>query len=199
MEIISKKIRENKSIFGELKEDEIKQFIKNIENHIIRQIYKYVYPKEVLGDDFNFFNKVKRLWWIIPEHLNIKNINMVHLNNAISWIKRFEFYKSIKDKLYCINKVYNDMNNAIKFDSGNNNDVKNEELKPLFQYIVIKAQPERMLSNINYIKCFTDYIEIDEKISYLLTLLESSKEFILNISYKFLNITKEEFDKNMNS
>ena len=124
---------------------------------------------------------------------------MVHLNNAISWIKRFEFYKSIKDKLYCINKVYNDMNNAIKFDSGNNNDVKNEELKPLFQYIVIKAQPERMLSNINYIKCFTDYIEIDEKISYLLTLLESSKEFILNISYKFLNITKEEFDKNMNS
>ena len=91
------------------------------------------------------------------------------------------------------------MSNAIKFDFGNNNDVKNEELKPLFQYIVIKAQPERMLSNINYIKCFTDYIEIDEKISYLLTLLESSKEFILNISYKFLNITKEEFDKNMNS
>ena len=202
MEIVKKHLIDPKNVQQIFKEEiDVNQFqiLEKIKDYIIRQIYKYVYPKEVLGDDFNFFNKVKRLWWIIPEHLNIKNINMVHLNNAISWIKRFEFYKSIKDKLYCINKVYNDMNNAIKFDSGNNNDVKNEELKPLFQYIVIKAQPERMLSNINYIKCFTDYIEIDEKISYLLTLLESSKEFILNISYKFLNITKEEFDKNMNS
>ena len=91
------------------------------------------------------------------------------------------------------------MMNAIKFDQGINNETKMDELKPLFLYIIIKAQPQRMISNLNYIKCFTDDIEIDEKISYLLTLLESSKEFVLNISNKLLNITKEEFDKNMNN
>ena len=40
-------------------------------------------------------------------------------------------------------------------------------------------------------------MEVNENISYLLILLESIKEFIINISYKFLNITKEEFDNNM--
>jgi hypothetical protein len=55
-----------------------------------------------------------------------------------------------------------------------------------------------MLTNINYIKCFTDYLEFDEKITHLLTLLESAKEFVLRLSYKNLNITKEEFDMKMN-
>ena len=41
MEFVVKKIKENKTIFGELKEEEIKSFYKKIENHIIRKIYKY--------------------------------------------------------------------------------------------------------------------------------------------------------------
>ena len=175
------------------------EILQKIKDYIIRQIYKFIYPKEPLVYDFNFYNKIKKLQWIRPEHLNIKNINILHLNNAISLIKRFEFYKAIKDKLLCINKIYIDMMNAIKFDQGINNETKMDELKPLFLYIIIKAQPQRMISNLNYIKCFTDDIEIDEKISYLLTLLESSKEFVLNISNKLLNITKEEFDKNMSN
>ncbi len=201
MDIVKKHLIEptnGKQIFFKEWQDENRyQIIEKIKDYIIRQIYKFIYPEEPMGEDFNFFNKVKRLQWIKPEHLNIKNINILHLSNAISWIKKFEFYKAIKDKLLCINKIYIDMNNAIKFDHGINNEAKHDELKPLFLYIIIKAQPQRMLSNINYIKCFTDYIEIDEKISYLLTLLESSKEFVLNISYQFLNIKKEEFDENM--
>jgi len=40
------------------------------------------------------------------------------------------------------------MNNAIKFDYGINNEAKKEELKPLFQYIIIKAEPEIFLFKI---------------------------------------------------
>ena len=166
--------------------------------YIIRQIYKFIYPKDELATDLNFYNKVKRLQWIKPEHLNIKNINIHHLNNAISLFKRFELYKAIKDKLHCIDKIYIDIDNAIKFDQGINNEINNDEIKNLFIYIIIKAQPKRMLTNINYIKCFTDYLEFDEKITHLLTLLESAKEFVLRLSYKNLNITKEEFDMKMN-
>lgn len=202
MDIVRKHLKEptyGQHIVMENIDENQLQILAKIKDYIIRQIYKYIYPEKPLGDDFNFFNKVKRIQWITPEHLNLKNINIFHLNNAISWIKRFEFYKSINDKLYCINKIYIDMNNAIKFDYGINNEAKKEELKPLFQYIIIKAEPERMISNINYIKCFTENIELDEKVNYLLTLLESSKEFVINLTYKLLNITKQEFDKNMNN
>ena len=178
---------------------DIREFkiLEKIKDYIIWQIYRYVYEIQPSIEDFNLFNKTKRIQWISPIHLNIKDINILHLNSAILWIKRFEFYKSMKDKMHCISKIYTDMINTIKFGYGVDKEVKKEDLKPLFTYIIIQAQPERIVSNINYIKCFSDYMEVNENISYLLTLLESIKEFILNISYKFLNITKEEFDKNM--
>ena len=171
--------------------------LETIKDYIIWQIYKYVHQVQPSEEDFNVHNKTKRLQWITPKHLNIKDINILHLNSAILWIKRFEFYKSMKDKMHCISKIYTDMSNAIKFGYGINTEVKKEDLKPLFTYIIIQAQPERIVSNIYYIKCFSDYMEVNENISYLLILLESIKEFIINISYKFLNITKEEFDNNM--
>ena len=134
--------------------------------------------------------------WITPEQLKIKITNVPNINNAISLINRFDFYKSIKDKLNCIDKIYNNMRNEMKLYYGTNDESNKEELKYLFCYIVIKALPKRMMSNINYIKCFEDYNEIN---SYLVTLLETSKEFLNNITYKCLNIKKEEFDKNMNN
>ena len=73
------------------------------------------------------------------------------------------------------------MSNAIKFGYGINTEVKKEDLKPLFTYIIIQAQPERIVSNLYYIKCFSDYMEVNENISYLLILLESIKEFIIII------------------
>ena len=185
-------------IFLEWQDGNQFNILEKIKDYIIRQIYKFIYPKDELATDLNFYNKVKRLQWIKPEHLNIKNINIHHLNNAISLFKRFELYKAIKDKLHCIDKIYIDIDNAIKFDQGINNEINNDEIKNLFIYIIIKAQPKRMLTNINYIKCFTDYLEFDEKITHLLTLLESAKEFVLRLSYKNLNITKEEFDMKMN-
>lgn len=107
--------------------------------------------------------------WITPEQLKIKITNVPNINNAISLINRFDFYKSIKDKLNCIDKIYNNMRNEMKLYYGTNDESNKEELKYLFCYIVIKALPKRMMSNINYIKCFEDYNEIN---SYLVTLLE---------------------------
>ena len=174
----------------------INKTLEKIKDYITRQIYKYVYPSKQIGDDVLLYNNIKKLQWITPEQLKIKITNVPNINNAISLINRFDFYKSIKDKLNCIDKIYNNMRNEMKLYYGTNDESNKEELKYLFCYIVIKALPKRMMSNINYIKCFEDYNEIN---SYLVTLLETSKEFLNNITYKCLNIKKEEFDKNMNN
>ena len=174
----------------------INKTLEKIKDYITRQIYKYVYPSKQIGDDVLLYNNIKKLQWITPEQLKIKITNVPNINNAISLINRFDFYKSIKDKLNCIDKIYNNIRNEMKLYYGTNDESNKEELKYLFCYIVIKALPKRMMSNINYIKCFEDYNEIN---SYLVTLLETSKEFLNNITYKCLNIKKEEFDKNMNN
>ena len=87
------------------------------------------------------------------------------------------------------------MNNTIKFCSGKNEEPEKEELSSIFEYIIIKAQPKRMISNINYIKCFIDEKTLREKKIFLQ--MESAKNFILNITNRQLNISEEEFDKNI--
>ena len=87
------------------------------------------------------------------------------------------------------------MNNTIKFSSGKNEEAGQDELTPIFQYIIIKAQPPRIYSNINYIKCFLDDDDLTGELGFLLSQMESATCFIMNIDYKSLKITEEEFNK----
>ena len=54
-----------------------------------------------------------------------------------------------------------------------------------------------MISNINYIKCFLDDKEMEGNMGNLLHQMESATDFILNITYKQLNVTETEFENNM--
>ena len=197
MEIISKKIRENKSIFGELKEDEIKQFIKNIENHIIRQIYKYVYPPVKLKTDIELQNATRILEWIQPENLDIKKLYVNQLKFAEKYINKMNEAKSVYDKLECIQNAYVIMNNTVKFISGKNENAGQDELTPLFQYVLIKSQPERLSTNINYIKCFLSEVDLIGRNGFYFSQMESACTFILNIKSSDLKIDENEFNKNM--
>ena len=63
---------------------------------------------------------------------------------------------------------------------------------PIFQYIILKAQPKRMHSNINYIKCFL--AGTDSK-AFLLSQIESATSYIGNLNYEELKMPKEEFEE----
>ena len=164
----------------------------------MRQIYIYVYPKKELELDKKFYEQTKKLNWVLPEHLDIKKVYINQLSNAIAWIKKIDEKKSIRDKLCCISNAYNIMNNTIKFSSGKNENAGQDELTPIFQYLIIKAQPPRLFSNINYIKCFLDEEQLTGELGFLLSQMESATCFIMNISYESFRITKEEFDIKFN-
>ena len=91
MQIVSKKIRENKEIFGELKERDITEFSKKIENHIIRQIYKYVCPPKRSELDRKIQMETKSLEWIQPENMEIKKLYVNQLKFAEKYISRINY------------------------------------------------------------------------------------------------------------
>ena len=174
------------------------ELVNKIDDYIMRHIYNYVYPKNQSKLDFEFYNQTIKLNWINPEHLDIKKVYINQLTNAILWIKRIDEKKSIREKLFCISGAYNTMNNTIKFSSGKNEDAGQDELTPIFQYIIIKAQPPRFYSNINYIKCFLNDNELTGELGFLLSQMESSACFIMNMNYESLKISEEEFNRKMN-
>jgi len=90
------------------------------------------------------------------------------------------------------------MNNTIKFSSGKNEDAGQDELTPIFQYIIIKAQLPRIFSNINYIKCFLNDIELTGELGFLFSQLESAACFIKDINNESFKLSEEEFNKKMN-
>ena len=105
--------------------------------------------------------------------------------------------KSIRDKLFCVSSAYNTVNNTIKFSSGKNDDAGQDELTPIFQYIIIKAQPPRIYSNINYVKCFLDEEDLTGELGFLFSQMESATFFVMDINYQSLRISEEEFNRNI--
>ena len=190
-----KKIRENKTIFGELNDEKLEEFSKNIENHIIRKIYKYVYPPNKSEIDLKIQNDTRTLGWIQPENLDIKKLYVNQLKSAEKYISKMNESKSVFDKLECIQNAFVIMNNTIKFISGKNENAGQDELTPLFQYIIIKSQPERLHTNINYIKCFLSSTDLISKYGFFVSQMESACTYILNIKGSDFKMDNEEFNK----
>ena len=199
MEYVKKQIKdpENKDLFGDLKEKEIQEFLEKIENHIIRQIYKYIYPstKDSNSRDSDFLKLTKMLDWIQPEHLEIKKIYVNQLKFAENYIKKMCDAHSVSDKIECINNAYVIMNNTVKFISGKNEEAGQDELTPLFQYVLIKSQPERLITDINYIKSLLSEEDLMGPKGFYVSQLVSASDFIKDLTYNQLKIDKTEFDQ----
>jgi hypothetical protein len=199
MNIIKKHIKypkKTKDLFDSSNIENIRDILKTIKDYLMSQIYIHVYPKAQIINDTIFYQQTQKLSWITPENLNIKKIYVNQLANAISWIKKIDVVKSIKDKLLCVQTAINTMNNTIKFSLGIKKDAGQDELIPIFHYIIIKAQPQRMFSNINYIECFLEESELNSTPGTLLGQMKSATTFILFIKPNQLNVSQEEYEHN---
>ena len=203
MDIVKQNIKEpiiNKGLFDDevkVKKENVNTEILNkiaekIEDHILRQIYDDVFP-EINHEDFAFHRRTKCLEWVTPEQLDIKRVYFNQLGLAISCIRKMEQVKSVYDKLNLINNAHTSINNTIKFSSGKEENSGQDEMTPILQYIILKAQPTRIISNINYIKCFLG--DRTDSRAFLLTQIQSAVSFINNLDHEQLKMTKEEFDR----
>lgn len=150
-----------------------------------------------------FYRKTIMISWITPEHFEIKKIflNEKLWELAITSINKMDHGRTPQDKINCIANAYGFINRSIKFCSGKNSDSGAEELTPIFQFILIKAQPRRLYSNINYIRGICDssneYDPLKSSRDFFLGQIEAAALFINEINYQHLNITKEEYDRNV--
>ena len=195
MNLVKKKIKEpviNVGLFNDLTGN-ISEISEKIEDHILRQIYKDVFPPEQ-KEDKEFYQRTKCLDWATPEQLDIKKIYINQLGFAISSIRKMDDARSVLDKLNLLISAHTSINNTIKFSLGKDDDSGQDEMTPILQYIILKAHPKRMYSNINYIKCFLGDSNLSDSKGFLLSQIESASSYINNLDYKHLKISKEEFD-----
>ena len=182
LNIIKKRMKDpiiNKNLFKEF--NEYNDLLEKISDYIFRQIYKYILPTKKMGRDEKLFKKTQSLSWITPNMLDIKNIKEKQLEYPIKCIKQLEEVKSVNDKLICIREAHASLNNVIKFSNGSDSDAGQDEITPLFQLIIIKAQPKKISTNISYIKTFLDESELSGSKGFLMTQMDSALSYIENV------------------
>ena len=198
MDIIKKKIKapvNNPNLFNDI--TDIGEILDKIEDYILQQIYKYSYSPLKFKEETIFYQKLKSYGWITPSMLDIKNISIKQLDYTKKCIENLDNAFSVNDKLNCIRDAHASLNNAIKFSTGNDSDAGQDEITPIFQYVIIQAKPERIIFNINYIKTFLDESELSGSKGFLVTQIESATSYINAINHETLKISEEEFRKNI--
>ena len=185
----------NKGLFEQGNERYFTEIKKKIEDYILKKIYKFVYPKKSIGFDDRFYNTTRCLDWVTPEQLRIKKEYINQLGFAELCIKKMEEAISVTDKLECISNALDTVICTVKFSSEENVNISNDELVTIFMYILIKAQPRRINSNINYIKCFAEDEVIKEKKEKLFNLMDNATIKVLQINHLYLKVSSDEFRK----
>ena len=164
-------------------------------DYIIEKIYGKIFPKEYEMDD-KIFRQSVVLSWIEPKHLlNDKNYYMIEgfqpdINN---YLKKIEKIKSPKKKLSYLSKIFESINNLIRFNGGDTLLGVDDQM-PILNYALIKARPLRIYSNCKLMELFIGDKKNKREESELIQLLGIC-QFICNISHETINnMTKEEYD-----
>ncbi len=177
----------NKSkIFNQIKDKD--EIYYRVINYIMVKIYDKIFPNEPDPDDIKIYHNSVRLSWIEPNDLIGKN-NYIFDNflpETKELLLKLDNEKSPLKKIDCLFEISYKIKNIIQFNNGSDV-VGVDDSLPIFQYAVIKAQPNKFSSNFKYMNMFLNNEYRSGPKDHLISQMSVICEFIKSISYDKLN------------
>ena len=193
LSIIKKFIRNNYDIMNK---SDIDETITIIKDYILESIYKLVFPTNPIEKDLLFYQKTKELDWVTIQNFGIKDLELYQIYYPEMIMNKFEESKSLNDKIKYIKYIHKYINDIFVFNTGKE-EVGQDEATPFIQYLIIKSQPKRIVSNINFIKNFLNEVELMGDKGFFISQIDSAIIFVLSINHTTFNMSEEEFNKNV--
>ena len=142
--------------------------------------------------------KIRIYGWVREEHLDIAPVGPSgekFLKLAQQELLKMKGYRAPRDKVICILnccKVIFGLLKNVKFA-----DTSADSFVPLLIYVVLQANPEHLVSNIQYILRFRNQDKLGGEAGYYLSSLSGAVQFVENLDRTSLTITDEEFERNV--
>ena len=141
--------------------------------------------------------KIRIYGWIQEEHLDMKPITEKgsrFLALAQKELLKINTYRAPRDKVIC---VLNCCKVIFGYLKNSKEDQSADAFVPLFIYTVLRARPEHLVSNVQYIWRFRNQDKLGGEAGYYMSSLMGVVAFIENLDRTNLTITDQEFEKNV--
>jgi Rab5 GDP/GTP exchange factor len=154
------------------------------------------HQEDVERDDV-IAQKMRIYGWIAEEHLDIKPIGekgRKFLGLAQQELLKINSYRAPRDKVIC---VLNSCKVIFGFLKSAKADQSADAFVPLLIYTVLRARPEHLVSNVQYIWRFRNQDKLGGEAGYYMSSLMGVVSFIENLDRTNLTISDEDFEKNV--
>lgn len=141
--------------------------------------------------------KIRIYGWIKEEHLDIQPINekgRKFLTLAQQELLKINTYRAPRDKVIC---VLNCCKVIFGFLRNSKSDQSADAFVPILIYTVLRAAPEHLVSNVQYIWRFRNQDKLGGEAGYYMSSLMGVVTFIENLDRTILTISDEEFERNV--
>ncbi|KAH9852622.1 hypothetical protein C2E23DRAFT_885385 [Lenzites betulinus] len=165
------------------------------------QVAKVVPPRPVTADDLErdriLSQRIALFKWIEPSHLDVPEGEGSEgfLMFAQQELLKINHYKAPRDKLICVLNCCKVIFGLIRH---LRKDESADTFVPILIYVVLKANPPHLLSNVEFINRFRNPAKLQSEAGYYLSSLMGAVSFIETMDHTSLsNITQEEFERNV--
>jgi hypothetical protein len=141
--------------------------------------------------------KVRIYKWIREDHLDIKPVGekgRKFLVLAQQELLKIKSYRAPRDKVICI---LNCCKVIFGFLRTSQSDQSADAFVPLLIYTVLQANPDHLVSNVQYILRFRNQDKLGGEAGYYISSLMGAIQFIEGLDRTSLTVSDEEFEKNV--
>lgn len=180
--------------------EELESAGEGLEKYLMTKLYPRTFaslPEEAEHDQRVYEKMYLLQQFIRPEHLDIPP----KFQNETSWllaqkeIQKINSYKNPRDKLVSILNCSRVILNVSM--ATNENPPGADEFLPVLIYVIIKANPPQLYSNLLFIQRYRHQSRLVSEAAYFYTNLVSAESFIDNLDAASLSMDEKEFQRKM--